>query len=94
MSSRKPRRTIRRIVKVASLGVAGLIAGLLSGCNSADARSLFPARIDTGWQSISLAETPSTVPPSRFESHGRLTTSQQYLGVSAHTQIRTSHRGF
>jgi hypothetical protein len=30
-------RTRRRLLKVASLGLAGLIAGLLSGCNSADA---------------------------------------------------------
>jgi hypothetical protein len=32
-----PSRTKRRLLKVASLGLAGLIAGLLSGCNSADA---------------------------------------------------------
>jgi hypothetical protein len=32
-----PSRTRRRLLKVASLGLAGLIAGLLSGCNSADA---------------------------------------------------------
>ncbi|MGD0445405.1 MAG: hypothetical protein ABSA39_15830 [Edaphobacter sp.] len=30
-------RTRRRLLKVASLGLAGLIAGLLSGCNSANA---------------------------------------------------------
>jgi hypothetical protein len=30
-------RTKRRLLKVASLGLAGLIAGLLSGCSSADA---------------------------------------------------------
>jgi hypothetical protein len=30
-------RTKRRLLKVASLSLAGLIAGLLSGCNSADA---------------------------------------------------------
>jgi hypothetical protein len=30
-------RTKRNLVKIASLGLAGLLAGLLSGCNSADA---------------------------------------------------------
>jgi len=34
MSSRKRARTARRILKVASLGLAGLIAGLLAGCSS------------------------------------------------------------
>lgn len=30
----RPRRTARRLLKVASLGVAGLIAGLLAGCSA------------------------------------------------------------
>ena len=30
-------RTKRNLFKIASLGLAGLLAGLLSGCNSADA---------------------------------------------------------
>jgi hypothetical protein len=30
-------RTKRNLLKIASLGLAGLFAGLLSGCNSADA---------------------------------------------------------
>ncbi len=34
MSSRKPARTVRRLLKVATLGLAGLVAGLLSGCTS------------------------------------------------------------
>ncbi|WP_260704242.1 hypothetical protein [Edaphobacter flagellatus] len=29
-----PRRTTRRLLKVATLGIAGLVAGLLSGCSS------------------------------------------------------------
>jgi hypothetical protein len=35
-------RTKRRLLKVASLGLAGLIAGLLAGCNSADASTRTP----------------------------------------------------
>ena len=93
MPSRKPRRLVSRIVKVASLGVAGLIAGLLSGCNASNPLSLIPPRTDTGWQSISLAETPSPVPPSHFESHGNLITSHRYLDNSLHAQIHPSHHG-
>lgn len=43
MRSRKtsaPRRTARRLLKVATLGIAGLVAGLLSGCSS-DAAARF-----------------------------------------------------
>ncbi len=94
MPSRKPRGFVRRLVKVASLGVAGLIAGLLSGCNSSRPFNLFPARVDTGWQSISLAETPGAVPPSHFESHGNHNTSQRYLGNSIHAQMHPAHHGF
>jgi hypothetical protein len=41
MSSRKPARTTRRLLKVASLGLAGLIAGLLGGCSSSDSLARF-----------------------------------------------------
>jgi hypothetical protein len=34
-SARRSRRTTRRLLKLASLGLAGLLAGLLSGCNAA-----------------------------------------------------------
>jgi hypothetical protein len=34
MPSLTARRTARRLLKVASLGLAGLLAGLLSGCNA------------------------------------------------------------
>ena len=40
MPSRKP-RTTRRLLKVASLGLAGLIAGLLGGCSSSDSLARF-----------------------------------------------------
>jgi hypothetical protein len=34
MSSRKPAKTTRRLLKIASLGLAGLVAGLLTGCST------------------------------------------------------------
>lgn len=35
MSSKPKPRTARRLIKLASLGLAGLIAGLLAGCSDA-----------------------------------------------------------
>ena len=45
-------RTKRNLFKVASLGLAGLLAGLLSGCNSADA-SVRTSRPQTATDSLS-----------------------------------------
>ncbi|WP_035353257.1 hypothetical protein [Edaphobacter aggregans] len=54
MPSRKPARTARRLLKVASLGLAGLIAGLLSGCSSSDSLVRF-----SNWRSgADLTATP------------------------------------
>ncbi len=48
--NRKPVRTTRRILKVASLGLAGLIAGLLAGCSSSavEANSSFDGTLTAG----------------------------------------------
>ena len=53
MSLRNPSRTTRRLIKLASLGLAGLIAGILTGCSGATNRVAI-APNDTDWQ------TPST----------------------------------
>ena len=45
-------RTKRNLFKVASLGLAGLLAGLLAGCNSADA-SIRTSRPRTATDSLS-----------------------------------------
>jgi hypothetical protein len=45
-------RTKRNLFKVASLGLAGLLAGLLAGCNSADA-SVRTSRPQTATDSLS-----------------------------------------
>jgi hypothetical protein len=41
MPSRKSARTARRLLKVVSLGLAGLLAGLLGGCSSSDSVARF-----------------------------------------------------
>jgi hypothetical protein len=40
MPSPKAARTTRRLLKIASLGIAGLIVGLLSGCSSSSPNSV------------------------------------------------------
>jgi hypothetical protein len=45
-------RTKRNLFKVASLGLAGLLAGLLAGCNSADA-SVRTSKTHTATDSLS-----------------------------------------
>ncbi len=45
-------RTKRNLFKIASLGLAGLLAGLLAGCNSADA-SVRTSRPQTATDSLS-----------------------------------------
>ena len=41
MTSRKSARTTRRLLKVATLGFAGFLAGFLSGCSSSDAAARY-----------------------------------------------------
>jgi hypothetical protein len=59
-------RTKRNLFKIASLGLAGLLAGLLAGCNSADA-SIRTSRPQTATGSLnpdgSVAE-PTELPKS------------------------------
>jgi hypothetical protein len=46
--NRKPARTARRLLKVASLGLAGLVAGLLSGCSTSDIAAHLTSNKDAG----------------------------------------------
>jgi hypothetical protein len=59
MSSSQPvSRISRRLLKLASLGLAGLIAGLLSGCTSADDNSI---RARTYAQEINASDLPASL---------------------------------
>jgi hypothetical protein len=53
---RVSRRTTRRLLKLASLGLAGLLAGLLSGCNASPAA---PADTFVSSDSGSAANRPN-----------------------------------
>jgi hypothetical protein len=53
MSLRHPSTATRRLLQLASLGLAGLVAGLLTGCTSTSAAHLLQSRNDTDWQTSS-----------------------------------------
>ena len=65
-------RTKRNLFKIASLGLAGLLAGLLSGCNSADASTRTSAALKTQTAGDSLnpdgSMTRSTELPKSIEA--------------------------
>ena len=64
MSRRGSSRTTRRILQIASLGLAGLIAGLLSGCSASGIRD-FVKPNDTDWQTSSTYASATTELPPR-----------------------------
>ena len=65
MPSPKAARTTRRLLKLASLGLAGFIAGLLSGCSSSPASST----VATYTQPHTLDGLNHTYTPSSLYTH-------------------------
>jgi hypothetical protein len=64
MSTARPSRATRRILQLASLGLAGLLAGLLTGCSSNTAAQVLSPRVDTDWQTASTyASATAALPP-------------------------------
>ena len=86
-------RTRRNLFKVASLGLAGLLAGLLAGCNSADA-SIRSSRAQTATDSVnpdgSLAqpELPKSIEATQIPALRHPPTARR-VG-SAHTVSPTA----
>jgi hypothetical protein len=78
------RRTTRRLLKVASLGLAGLLAGLLSGCNATQDSS--PTNISTTsytWSTHLPKSLDSVqVPPLRHSPSTRRLQTGSYRNVS------------
>jgi hypothetical protein len=70
MSVQHPSRTARRLIQLASLSLAGLIAGLLTGCSSESTPGDLSSRNDTGWQtSQTYAAATADLSPARI-THG------------------------
>jgi hypothetical protein len=84
MPSLTARRTARRLLKVASLGLAGLLAGLLSGCNSTQGDS--PTNVSTSAYTWSTQLPKSLdavqIPPLRHAPSTRRLQTGSYHEVS------------
>jgi hypothetical protein len=61
MSSKHTSRTVRRLIKLASLGLAGLLAGLLAGCSAS------PRTIGMTSYADSAAQLHSTTLPENLD---------------------------
>ncbi|MEO6982557.1 MAG: hypothetical protein ABI072_05520 [Edaphobacter sp.] len=77
MSSKHTNRTARRILKLASLGLAGLLAGLFAGCSSSPkavstTSSAYVTSTDQ-FESSNLPETldSNSIPPLRHPPSAR-----------------------
>lgn len=57
-------RTTRRLLKIASLGLAGLLAGLLSGCNTSPDNAANPHSHTIGDSSDTVSTSYSDLPES------------------------------
>jgi hypothetical protein len=80
-------RTRRNLFKVASLGLAGLLAGLLAGCNSADA-SIRTSRPPTATGSLAQPELPKSIEATQIPALRHPPTARR-VG-SAHTVSQTA----
>lgn len=57
--------TTRRLLKIATLGLAGLLAGLLTGCSSKTAARLVEPKVDKDWQTSSTYASAVAAAPAR-----------------------------
>jgi hypothetical protein len=82
MSSLTARRTARRLLKVASLGLAGLLAGLLSGCNATQDSSNISTTTYTWSTHLPKSLDSVQVPPLRHSPSTRRLQTGSYHNVS------------
>ncbi|MBB5328661.1 hypothetical protein [Tunturiibacter gelidoferens] len=82
MSSLTARRTARRLLKVASLGLAGLLAGLLSGCNATPDSTNISTTTYTWSTHLPKSLDSVQVPPLRHAPSTRRLQTGSYHNVS------------
>jgi hypothetical protein len=82
MSSLTARRTARRLLKVASLGLAGLLAGLLSGCNATPDSTDISTTTYTWSTHLPKSLDSVQVPPLRHAPSTRRLQTGSYHNVS------------
>jgi hypothetical protein len=91
------RRTLpRRLIQLASLGLAGLLAGLLTGCTSSSTARLLNPQVDTDWQTSSTyASATASLPPASVSrsalAHGCYTAPCELRTSSSHTHSSNHH---
>lgn len=72
MPGSRSSRTTRRVLQIVSLGLAGLLAGLLSGCSASNPRIAI-APNDTDWRTPSTyASAITSMPPRSAVRSGHL----------------------
>jgi hypothetical protein len=90
MSVLAPSRTTRLFIKLGSLSLAGLLAGLLTGCTSASAPVDLGSHNDTGWQtSQTYASATADMSPARTN---RASTHLRNLGATHTASAASNHR--
>ena len=82
MPSPTARRTARRLLKVASLGLAGLLAGLIAGCNATPDPSSISTTTDNWSNHLPKSLDSVQVPPLRHSPSTRRLQSGSYHNVS------------
>ena len=82
MPSLTARRTARRLLKVASLGLAGLLAGLLSGCNATQDPTNISTTTYTWSTHLPKSLDAVQVPPLRHAPSTRRLQMGSYHNVS------------
>ena len=82
MPSLTARRTARRLLKVASLGLAGLLAGLLAGCNDAPDSTDISTTTYTWSTHLPKSLDAVQVPPLRHAPSTRRLQPGSYHNVS------------
>ncbi len=92
MSLRYPSATTRSLLKIASIGLAGLFAGLLTGCSSTTAAHLLHPRNDTDWQTFSTYASATAGLPPRVAAHATHSAqAHPCLGASCNPRPVASH---
>ena len=90
LKTTQPRsRTTRRLFKVASLGFAGLLAGLLSGCSSNGSSHRFFPRIDHTWQPLTTMAVATPLPHTRMTPHLDFSSVQPTANVPYRIRVQT-----
>jgi hypothetical protein len=93
LSSFKRRTLPRRLLQLAGLGLAGLIAGLLAGCSSDTSAQMVYPRNDTDWRTSSnYASATASLGPESYSHTPHLRSCLAAPCEVRVSAVRPSHR--